>query len=607
MSDNPKNTSAWKRDPATYLESRPATHAVSLPRSLYLEMPDGVRLAVDVYVPDGECPQAGFPTILHLTPYYRRFAVKSGASGEIEACPNAAKFRDTFVPRGYAMVVVDVRGTGASFGSRDSFRSPAEREDYAAIMDWIVAQDWSDGTLGATGISYVGAAADFAATTGHEALKAIAPISAVWDTYLDQYCLGGLLLTHLAGAYDELMEALDLDRREAVRRYTYFADPNLEGPAPVDDDTDGSLLKKAIGEHSANVSIVDFIREFPYRDSALPYDPDFTSGSFSPRAYSKHISDDLAVFSISGWMDGGYMNGAVARFLTLGGTRRHLLLGPWDHGARIHVSPFRGQEEPEFPLTGAILQFFDEYVRGQQTGLADEAPVHYFTMAEETWKSALSWPPETGPALSLNLTADHGLAVDMPGPGAIPYKPDFGFGTGKNTRFGRLQASDVRNYYASWQVRSEDLLRFVSEPIDDAVAVAGHPIVTLQFETDQPDAAVIAYLEDIAPDGTRRYVTEGMLRALHRKESTPPEDYKASWPFLSCEEADAAPMTPGKPERLRFAMLATSWAFAPGHRIALALSGADKDNVIRIPYGRPGSWTIHSGGNAPSLLELPVE
>ena len=35
-----------------------------------------------------------------------------------------------FVPRGYALVVVDVRGTGASFGTRDSFRSPRERDDY---------------------------------------------------------------------------------------------------------------------------------------------------------------------------------------------------------------------------------------------------------------------------------------------------------------------------------------------------------------------------------------------------------------------------------------------------------------------------------------------
>ena len=86
------------------------------------------------------------------------------------------------MPRGYAVVVVDVRGTGASFGTRDSFRSPREREDSREIADWIVAQPWSDGRIGSTGISYLGAAADFLASTGHPAVKAIAPLFAVWDT-----------------------------------------------------------------------------------------------------------------------------------------------------------------------------------------------------------------------------------------------------------------------------------------------------------------------------------------------------------------------------------------------------------------------------------------
>ena len=78
-------------------------------------------------------------------------ALRAGASGE--ANPNSGKFRDLFVPRGYAVVIVDVRGTGASFGTRDSFRSPKEREDSREITDWVVAQPWSNGRVGATGVS----------------------------------------------------------------------------------------------------------------------------------------------------------------------------------------------------------------------------------------------------------------------------------------------------------------------------------------------------------------------------------------------------------------------------------------------------------------------
>lgn len=607
MSDDPVHSGAWKIDPASYLASRSPAFKIPLPQSLYLEMPDGVKLAIDVYVPEGETAVEGFPALLHLTPYYRRFALKEGAPADTEACTNAAKFRDMFVPRGYAMVVVDVRGTGASFGSRDSFRSPAEREDYRTIMDWIVAQDWSNGRLGATGISYVGAAADFAATTGHPALKAIAPISAVWDTWLDHLYPGGLLLTNLASAYDALMRALDLDRRREVASYAYFSDPHFAGPAPVDDDEQGHQLAGAIGEHAANVALSDFIREFSCRDSTLAYDARFSPASFSPYSYSKGNNPDLAVLSISGWMDGAYMNGAIARFLTLSGKNDRLLIGPWDHGARSNVSPFRAEIEPQFPLLAEILRFFDEHVQERDTGWRDEASAHYFSFASECWKRAETWPPGTAPAHILYLASSGHLAESTGAATTLTHKPDFSFGTGRNTRYGRLAALDITDYYKSWGPRSERLPRFISEPLQSDMTVSGHPTLSIMFESDQADAALVAYLEDIAPDGTRRYVTEGMLRALHRKESAPPDSYAANWVFHGCEQADAEPLRPGEPATIRLALLPTSWCFRAGHRIALALSGADKDNFIRIPYGRPGNWTIHLGGESPSMLELPVE
>ncbi|OYX91922.1 MAG: hydrolase, partial [Novosphingobium sp. 35-62-5] len=169
-------------------------------------MRDGCRIAVDVYLPepiDSAAGETAFATIALFTPYYRRFKLRPGGSGEVN--PNSGKFRDFFVPRGYAVVVVDVRGTGASFGTRDSFRSPKEREDSREIADWIVAQSWSNGVIGATGISYLGAASDFLASTGHPAVKAIAPLFSVWDTYTDNYFPGGIQVTSLTKIYDDLL------------------------------------------------------------------------------------------------------------------------------------------------------------------------------------------------------------------------------------------------------------------------------------------------------------------------------------------------------------------------------------------------------------------
>src|SRR5262249_11479388 len=147
-----------------------------------------------------------------FTPYYRRFKLRAGATSETS--PNAGKYRDMFAPRGYAVVIVDVRGSGASFGTRDAFRSPREREDHREIADWIVAQPWSNGVIAATGVSYPGAPADYRASTGHAAVKAIAPLSAVWDPYADNYSPGGILLKELTGVYDALMVGLDHDRRD---------------------------------------------------------------------------------------------------------------------------------------------------------------------------------------------------------------------------------------------------------------------------------------------------------------------------------------------------------------------------------------------------------
>ena len=303
MSDLPRNDGGWRVLPQDYLARRPPTYSsLRRPTSFYVAMRDGVRLAVDVYLPsdsDGSALAERLPATVIFTPYYRRFALRSYAPPSSEPSISAGRYRDFFVPRGYALVVVDVRGTGASFGVREGFRSPKERDDYREIVDWIVAQRWSSGAVCATGISYVGAAADFLASTGHPAVKAIAPLFSVWDTYSDHYYPGGMLLNHLAETYDELMVALDHGRGELLGQFAYYKDPHLSGPAPVDEDGDRVLLNAAITEHLGNFHMPDFIHEFAFKEEGLHYDPGFSSASFSPYAYCHGVRPDVAVYSVS--------------------------------------------------------------------------------------------------------------------------------------------------------------------------------------------------------------------------------------------------------------------------------------------------------------------
>jgi uncharacterized protein len=597
---------AWRVSPAEHLARRPVGFQLAQPASQYVAMRDGCRLAVDTYVPHamnaGAVPT--FPTIVFFTPYYRRFKLRAGGTGE--ANPNTGKFRDFFVPRGYAVVVVDVRGTGASFGTRDSFRSPREREDSREIADWIVAQPWSNGVIGATGISYLGAASDFLASTGHPAVKAIAPICSVWDTYTDNYFPGGIQLKSLTKVYDELMIGLDHDRRDLLKQFSYFNNPDFEGPQPVDDDADGLLLKQALKQHLGNFRQTDFIAEFKFREEGLPYDPEFSSASFSPYAVSQGIRRDVAILSISGWLDGaGYMNGAISRYLTMKNNPRYLLLGPWDHGARVDVSPWRRTIDADFQLLAEVLRFFDAHLMGSDTGLLEEAPIHYFSVHAEEWRAATNWPPiETREWLF--LAPEHRLSHCEPPAGVDSYQVDFTLGTGAGTRYERIAGIDSRHYYADWQGRTARMLSFTSEPLEAAMELAGHGLADLFLSCNERDAALFAYLTEVEADGAERYVTEGLLRALHRKEAAPPETYRTSWPFRSFSRADAAPLEPGKVERIRIPLLPVAWRFSAGSRIRLSIAGADDDHCGQIPHGRPPLLRIWWGRGHASSLELPL-
>ncbi len=572
--------------------------------SVYLTMRDGCRIAADMYLPEGDAGDGRWPTILIQTPYYRRFAVDPSAKG-VEPSPNVAKYRDAFVPRGYAVVVVDVRGTGASFGTRDSFRSPRERDDAHEIADWIIAQPWSNGSLGATGISYLGAAGDFLASTSHPAVKAIAPLFSVWDTYLDNYYPGGVLLTNLADVYDQLMLGLDQDQRDVLKNFSYYSDPNYRGPEPVDDDADGSDCRAAVAEHAGNFRMPEFIRSLAFRNEHLS-NQGVSSSSISPSSYSAGTRADVAVYSVSGWMDGaGYANGAISRFLTLPNRNKYLLLGPWDHGARINSSPWRADQTPEFDLFAEILRFFDEHLLGIDTGLRKERPVHYFTVHEERWRAADTWPPF--PSSTRFFLSDNGALSESAGrPAEDDYEINFEIGTGKFTRYERIAAIDSREYYTDWNGRDHLMLSYTSDVLTQDAEITGNCTASLWVSSSATDCAIHVYISEIFPNGEAHYVTEGLLRALHRRESDPPANYQTPGIFRSCTRADAESMPIGEPQLLRFSLLPISWTFLAGSKIRLSLAGADADHCERIPDDRPVRLKFLRGGDNASFVALPL-
>jgi hypothetical protein len=116
---------------------------------------------------------------------------------------------------------------------------------------------------------------------------------------------------------------------------------------------------------------------------------------------------------------------------------------------------------------------------------------------------------------------------------------------------------------------------------------------------------VFIYLEDVAPNGDVEYVTEGVFRALHRKIGTGELPYQMAEPYHTYLKADAMPLVPGEAVELNFGMLPVSYLFKKGHRVRIAISGADAEHYRNMTKDQP-TYTVHRSFAMPSRVVLPV-
>lgn len=135
--------------------------------------------------------------------------------------------------------------------------------------------------------------------------------------------------------------------------------------------------------------------------------------------------------------------------------------------------------------------------------------------------------------------------------------------------------------------------------------MTGHPIVRLFLSANASDGSLFAYLEDVYPSGEVRYVTEGLLRLLHRQIGVSPLAGDPV-PFRSYRRADARPLVPGEVVEVVFDLLPTSFVFCAGHSIRLAIGGADARTFAAPVLTSPLIYELHRDAVHPSRLELPT-
>ncbi|HET6978345.1 MAG TPA: CocE/NonD family hydrolase [Pyrinomonadaceae bacterium] len=542
-------------------------------RSFYLTMRDGVKIAVQLVLPKDLPADQKIPAIMSMTRYWR--ARQDGQ-------PNLF-----FPGHGYAMIFVDARGTGASFGVWKAPFSPDEVKDYSEVASWIAAQPWSNGKVGAIGNSYTGNTALWLASTMNPAVKAIIPRHYEFDLYDETPYPGGLLTDWTVKTWNEGNRQLDTN----------------PGVRLVDEDADQKLYQEATKRRGENIDVYAAALKTTFRDDrTFGYSLD----ELSVHSYRAQIEkSNVAINNWGGWFDAATPEAMIKTFLTLKNYQR-AVIGPWNHGASQNASPYLTPASKRVMLNFEWLRFFDRYLKGIDTGLDADKRLFYFTIGEEQWKVTNTWPVAGTRMTPWYFSENNSLTTSVPSgkAGEDRYTINFDATTGAKNRWHTQVGGDV--VYGNRAEEDKKLLTYTSEPLESDVEITGHPIVSLFITSTHTDGAFFVYLEEIDESGKVTYLTEGELRALHRRVSKEQSPVKLPIPYHSFLKKDALPLVPGERAELKFGLQPISVLVKKGHRLRVAIAGHDKDTFIRIPADGAPTIAVQRNIRALSLIELPV-
>lgn len=583
----------------------------------YVRMHDGVEIAVTTWLPSDLKPDERVSVLMRTTRYWRGFKMGWGlrmllALHQVRAENLEDKQRAYFNQRRFAVILVDARGSGASGGHRPVEYSPAEVADMGEVAAWAAVQPWSNGRVGTFGISYDGNMAELAAVPIQPAVRAVMPLYNDFDTQaLIQP--GGVLLRGFVQEWSDEVAALDRNdvcAVDGVHGWKCWKDRQvIPGVRRVDADPRGKHLAELVKEHH-NVNVAKSVGEIEYRDDVLTTpEGKFQFRDVSPYGLRKRIeASSVPMMVWCGWLDADSCEGALIRYRSFSNPQV-VVIGPLSHGGSFNVDPFARSHQPPVPRKNEQLKMeadFFERVLDKETPEKIESSIQYYTMGEAAWHTTKGWPPAGLAAERLYFAEGNTLSGFPPAAeaGCDSYTVDFSASSGKQTRWHtQLGGGDV--VYPNRAAEDKKLLTYTSRPLDTDLEITGSPMLTLEMASTTSDGAIHAYLEDVSTDGRVTYLDEGIFRVIHRKEvdakSLPYEPLGPAHSFL---RADAEPLTPGETAEIRFSLFPTSVLVHKGHRIRVALAGADASLFQRFPGQGTPTWTVCREAQRASFMEL---
>ena len=542
---------------------------------------DGEQLATDVYLPTGT-KETRFPTVLVRTPY--------GKGKDKEQY-----YR--FLQRGYAVVVQDTRGREDSTGEwRLEYY---EIEDGDDTLNWISAQPFSDGQVSMTGGSYLGYVQWAAAASGNPHLKAM----------LSNVCAGSAFIDipRRGGCFKSGMLAWAFMMTEKRLRADLVAQDNWD--EILDIRPLNQIPKQALGH------------EVPFLEKWLEHtdmDDFWERGNWSKR----YKGGQVPALIMSGWFDDNGMGTTEALDLVKSwekGTWK-AVLGPWKHSgnAQYDLHALRlGDNALRYDMDILCMKWLEHFLKGVENGIEKTAAVEYYTIGENQWKTAESWPVETserkmfyldGGDMSLGQESSargtgescgHGVLSDtLPktsGAEDYVYDPDHPSVHIIDMSENELE---VPEDYTDEEKRA-DMLSFSTPVLTEPLTVTGDMQAELYVSCDCPDTDFVVRVTDVDENGHSVKLADGVIGAKYRNGFEHPEY-----------------MEPGEIYKITIRTTKLSNTFLPGHRMRVTITSSAKNFIFPNSNTKDGfnsktrqkaHITIYRGGEHASGIWMPIE
>lgn len=515
----------------------------------FLPMADGRKVYMEVTRPKAK---GRFGVILEASPYHGTVYGRDGTRilpQPVDGKGQPLGLKRYFPPRGYAVAMMDLRGTGKSQGCLDLL-GPRDASDIKIVVEWLARQPWSNGRVGMVGHSYPGSTPMLGAAKRAKGLVTIVPSAGVSHMYEHLFHNG----VHWAGTYGG-----------GIVAYNQLALFRALPPDVIPSEAMTALpVQGATGDNFGNDP----------QESAcgVPQSPAFTGESLlSGQRVAWHEERDWRA-GAAGWRGTVFLvhgvNDANARITGMEWLYRHarhnadkVWIGQWHHGSGCCPNQ-RGTQ-----WTFALHAWLDKQLlqRKVDTGPTVEA----FVNAEETDAAGLdargqvlegkSWPMRAR-TVSFDAVPDGSLTRGNAADGEVSFTGDaFGFA---------------------------GVAEFVSAPLTADLVVAGLPELRVAWSQTLPRVHSIANVLVRSKSGDERRISNCAIN-----------------PELRNGLDTMTPVVPGERMDLRLQCFTMAHRLRRGDRLVLRVSTSDFEHTPVFAFDP--RVTVFTGRNATSL-RLPV-